>query len=267
VPSLDRAGTRVHYQATRPPGGADAPAVVFLHNIFCDGRVFSHATAALGARYRTIAIDFRGHGGSEVPRRPYSIQDLAEDTLAVLDQEGVARAAVVGLSVGATVAVELALRHPERVDRLVLMGADVEADPFLATLRNSVLSRLVRLIGLRRFLVAAAVKNLFGASFRAETGPGLAGWFERISALGGRAAAFALRCWASRPIRLGALPALRAPVLVVVGDEDVSCPPACGEKIQRAVAGARLVRIPRAGHTMPAERPEPTTAAIAGFLG
>ncbi len=267
MPRLERSGIGIHYDVTAPQAAAPgAPVVVFLHNIFCDRRVFAHAIETIGRRYRTIAVDFRGHGASETPARPYAVADLVADVLAVMDREGVARAAIVGLSLGATVALELALAHPERVERLVLMGADAERDPPWPAFRNALLWRLVLLIGLRGFLVREAAKSLFGASFRREAGPGLAGWFDRILGLGARAASFALRCWAARPIRLAALPALRPPLLVVVGEEDVSCLPACGEKIQRMVPNAALARIPRAGHTMTAERPEPTTAAITQFL-
>jgi 3-oxoadipate enol-lactonase len=261
-----RNGTHVHYETTAPVNDSAAPTVLFLHNIFCDSRVFAHAIESLRGRYRTIALDFRGHGASATPGQAYTVDDLVTDALAVLHHENVNRASVVGLSLGATVALELALSHPDRVDALVLMGADAERDPPGVALRNAVLARLVRVIGLRRFLVRAAAKSLFGASFRAEAGPPLSGWFDRILALGARAASYALQCWARRPIRLGALPSLRSPLLVVAGEEDVSCPPACGEKIQRAVPGAALVRIAGAGHTMPAERPGPTTAAIAAFL-
>src|SRR6266540_3353948 len=243
MPRLERSGIGIHYDVTAPQAAAPgAPVVVFLHNIFCDRRVFAHAIETIGRRYRTIAVDFRGHGASETPARPYAVADLVADVLAV------------------------ALAHPERVERLVLMGADAERDPPWPAFRNALLWRLVLLIGLRGFLVREAAKSLFGASFRREAGPGLAGWFDRILGLGARAASFALRCWAARPIRLAALPALRPPLLVVVGEEDVSCLPACGEKIQRMVPNAALARIPRAGHTMTAERPEPTTAAITQFL-
>jgi pimeloyl-ACP methyl ester carboxylesterase len=267
VPRLERDGTYVHYQVTSPAGvGSDAPAVLLLHNIFCDHRVFAHAAATLARHYRTIALDFRGHGASELPARPYGIDDLVADCVGVLDAQGVKRASVVGLSLGATIALELALRHPDRVDRLVMMGADVEPDGWLTRVRHALLLGLLRLIGFRRILVGEVAKVLFGKSFRAEAGPALAGWSDRIRGLGARAAGYALRCWKQRPMRTDELAGLRAPLLVVVGDEDVSCPPACGEKIQRAVPGAKLVHIPAAGHTMTAERPEPTTAAITTFL-
>jgi 3-oxoadipate enol-lactonase len=267
MPKLDRDGATVHYEITSPEaGGAGAPVVLFLHNIFCDRRVFAHAIASLGSRHRTVALDFRGHGDSGTPARPYAVADLVADSLAVLEREGIARASVVGLSLGATVAMELALRHPERVDRLVLMGADAEPDGWLTRLRHGLLLGLLRLIGFRRILVGEVAKVLFGKSFRTQAGPALAGWSDRIRGLGARAAGYALRCWKRRPIRLAALADLRAPLLVVSGEEDVSCPPACGEKIQRAVAGAAFVRIPAAGHTMTAERPEATTTAIKSFL-
>ena len=60
--------------------------------------------------------------------------------------------------------------------------------------------------------------------------------------------------------------AIRVPTLIVVGDEDVPCPLSHGEELKSAIPGARLTRIPAAGHTMTAERPEACAEVIAGFL-
>jgi pimeloyl-ACP methyl ester carboxylesterase len=76
-----------------------------------------------------------------------------------------------------------------------------------------------------------------------------------------------MRAWTGRRPLLEAVGALRIPVRIVVGDEDVSCPLPCGQRLQAVIPGSELVRIPSAGHTMTAERPEETTAAIASFLG
>ncbi|HVR64969.1 MAG TPA: alpha/beta hydrolase [Polyangia bacterium] len=263
--TLSRDGVAIAYETTPAPPGA--PTVVFLHNIMCDRRVFAHAVAALRPRFGTVAIDFRGHGGSALPARPFTVGDLVGDVVAVMDKEGVARAVVVGLSLGATVAMELALRAPERVERLVLMGADAAPDRAINRLRNWLFCQLVVVLGLRWFLLRGVLQTIFGRWFRTEGGDNYRVLRDRVAALSPRAAQSAMRAWGGRRPLLAAVGGLRMPVRIVVGDEDVSCPLPCGQRLQAAIAGADLVRVPHAGHTMTAERPEETTAAIASFLG
>lgn len=265
--TFTRDGVVIAYDVwAREMGADDAPAVVLLHNIFCDRRVFEHAVAALRPRFRTIAIDFRGHGESPLGPRPYAVADLADDVVAVLDREKVARASVVGLSLGATVAMELTLSHPSRVERLILMGADAAPDGGFASFRNALFCRLVMLMGMRWFLLAGVTKTLFGAWFRRHAPERFQVFRQRLADLDRRAARYAMGAWTGRRPLLDAVASLQVPVRIVVGDQDVSCPLPCGERLRDAIAGADLVRIPDAGHTMTAERPEETTAAIVSFL-
>ena len=120
---------------------------------------------------------------------------------------------------------------------------------------------------MRWFLLSAVLQTIFGRWFRTEGGERYRVLRDRVAALSPRAAQAAMRAWGSRRPLLGAVAALRMPVRIVVGDEDVSCPLPCGQRLQAVIPGADLLRVPHAGHTMTAERPEETTAAIASFLG
>ena len=263
--TITREDVAIAYEVSAP-AGQPAGTVVLLHNIFCDRRVFDGVVAVLRSSHRTIAVDFRGHGASGLGQRPYDVADLVADVVAVMDREQVPRAVVVGVSLGATVALELALAQPQRVERLVLMGADADPDMGLASLRNGLFCRLVMLLGMRWFILSTVTNTLFGTWFRTRAVPDFRVHRARIAALPRRAASRAMRAWTGRrPLREAAA-ALRIPTRVVVGDQDLSCPLPCGERLQRAIPGADLVRIPDAGHTMTAERPVETAAAIASFL-
>lgn len=268
VATIERAGALIAYEAGGPVGADGATGtVVLLHNIFCDRSIFDHAVAVLRRRrYRTVAIDFRGHGESAAGGGPYRIDDLVGDVVAVLDREGIERATVVGVSLGATVAAELALAHPPRVEGLVLMGADGEPDGGLAAIRNTCFCALVGLIGMRSFVLGGVLRTIFGAWFRAEHPERFAGWRARLRVMSPRLARLSMRAWMGRRSLLTAAPRIAVPVRIVVGDDDVSCPLPCGEKVRRVLADADLITIAHAGHTMPAERPVETTAAILGFL-
>lgn len=262
--AITREDVTIAYEVAAP--AAPAATVVLLHNIFCDRRVFDGVVTALRPRHRTIALDFRGHGQSELGQRPYEVADLVEDVVAVMDREQVSRAVVVGLSLGATVALELALAHPDRVERLVLMGADADPDGGMASLRNGLFCRLVMLLGMRGFILSTVTKTLFGTWFRTRAIPDFRVHRDRIAALPRLAASRAMRAWTGRrPLREAAA-SVRIPTRVVVGDQDVSCPLPCGQRLQQAIPGADLVRIPDAGHTMTAERPVESGAAISSFL-
>jgi 3-oxoadipate enol-lactonase len=263
--TITREDVNVSYKIDGPLG-QPAGTVVLLHNIFCDRRVFDGVVASLRNRHRTIAIDFRGHGASGLGHRPYDVGDLVADVVAVLDHEGVARAVVVGQSLGATVALELALAHPDRVERLVLMGADADPDLGMASLRNGLFCRLVMLLGMRWFILSTVARTLFGTWFRTRATPDFRVLRDRIAALPSRAASRAMRAWTGRRPLRAAASSLRVPTRIVVGDQDVSCPFPCGQRLHQAIPGSDLVRIPDAGHTMSAERPVESASAIASFL-
>lgn len=108
-------------------GDPDGPAVLMLHAGVADRRSWRALVDVLGPR-RGIAVDRRGFGDTLYEPEPFSHVD---DTLAVLDELGVASAAVVGASMGGRLALDLALAHPERVDALVLVGAAVRGVPEL----------------------------------------------------------------------------------------------------------------------------------------
>ena len=103
-------------------GTADAPAVVMLHGTGAHWETFARNLGPYGERYRTIAFDMVGNGFSGRPDHDYEIAQYVEHALAVMDALGVERAHLLGTSLGSWVAAAIALRHPERVDKLVLMS-------------------------------------------------------------------------------------------------------------------------------------------------
>src|SRR5437867_4309201 len=103
----------VHAVVTGPD---DAPVVLLSNSLGSTHRMWDAQIDTLNERFRVVRYDTRGHGGSPVPDGPYSIDDLADDAVAVLDRLGVERAHVVGLSLGGMTAMRLAVRNPERVE-------------------------------------------------------------------------------------------------------------------------------------------------------
>ncbi|MDO4355494.1 MAG: alpha/beta hydrolase [Clostridia bacterium] len=106
--------------------GAGEP-LILLHGNGEDSAYFVHQIEYFSPHYRVIAVDTRGHGQSPRGSAPFTIRQFAEDLLAFMDERAIARAHILGFSDGGNIAMIFALRHPERVNRLVLNGANLNA--------------------------------------------------------------------------------------------------------------------------------------------
>ena len=111
----------LHY--TRQGGG---PPLLLLHGNGEDGSYFVHQMDAFSLHYTVYAIDTRGHGQSPRGTAPFTLDQFAEDLLCFMDHQGILRADILGFSDGGNIALTFALAHPERVDRLILNGANLD---------------------------------------------------------------------------------------------------------------------------------------------
>src|SRR5690349_4108982 len=116
----------VHHRLEGPD---DAPVVMFANSLGTTLEMWDDQAAALAGRYRVLRFDMRGHGRSPVPPGPYTVDELAADALALLDRLGIARVMLCGLSLGGAVGMTIAVREPERLDRLVLCCTALEFGP------------------------------------------------------------------------------------------------------------------------------------------
>jgi pimeloyl-ACP methyl ester carboxylesterase len=118
MPTISRGDLRLYYAERGDPTG---PPVVLLHGLTMSSRTMERLAASLHD-HRVLLLDLHGHGKSTAPREPesYLVSEFADDVVALLDHLGIREAVVGGLSLGANVSYEVALRHPERVRALVL---------------------------------------------------------------------------------------------------------------------------------------------------
>lgn len=267
MPHITVNGARLWYEEQ-----GDGPvAVVFAHGLLWSGRMFDAQVAALSGRFRCITFDFRGQGRSEVAASGYDMDTLADDAAALIQALGCAPCHFVGLSMGGFIGMRLAARRPELIRSLVLMETSADAEPAENVPRYRALGAIVRALGRvgMRLVMPRVMRIMFGRTF-----------------LDDPAREADRRLWRARGMendRLGVTRALRgvierepiypelgkitAPTLVMVGDEDVATVPARAERIRDAIAGARLVVIPGAGHTSSVEQPEFVNAQLEAFLG
>jgi 3-oxoadipate enol-lactonase len=219
----------------------------------------------LASRYRVVAFDNRGVGGSDVPPGPYTVADMAEDAVAVLDAAGLRTAHVVGTSLGGMIAQEVALDFPDRVDRLVLAsttpgGAGAYAMPKQTMRLLAVSQSLEPQVALRRFVANALapgapdelVERIY--AYRQARRPDPAGWHGQ-GAAGAGFDAFE---------RLGAI---AAPTLVLHGTADGVVDPRNSELLAERIPDARLEWFEGGGHLFFWEQPDRFVEVVTEFLG
>jgi pimeloyl-ACP methyl ester carboxylesterase len=255
--------------------GGGPEQVVCLHGLGANKASFFETISALTPEHTVHAIDLPGFGSSGKPARaPYNAPWLADRVLGYLDAMAIERAHIVGNSMGGRVAIELALRNPERVTTLSLLA------PAVAFLRRRELVPLVRLLRpelaaiphpLRAGQVRDAVWSLFARPERLD--PAVADivadeFRETYRSRAGRVAFYA----AARSIYLDAphgergfwtrLGALRTPSVFVWGDQDRLVPASFSRYVAEAVPGARQEVLDDCGHVPQVELPDQTNALI-----
>jgi len=243
--------------AHRLDGPSDAPVLVLSNSLGSTWRMWDGQLSALTEHFRVLRYEHRGHGGSEVADGPYAIADIGRDLLGLLDELGIARVSLAGLSLGGMTGMWLAAHEPSRVDRLALLCTSALFGPPTMWQERAELVRAkgteaIVEGGLRRWLtedfIAAepATAQLCRQMMTQTSDEGYAGCCEAIAAMD------------LRPD----LAAITAPTLVIAGADDPATPPSHAEVIAAGIRGADLHVVPHAAHLATIEQP----AVITGLL-
>ncbi len=243
-------------------GGPGEP-VLLAHAIGCDRRMWESIVPLLARRHRVIAADARGHGASPLPARPWSLADMADDAVRLLDRLGIARAHWVGLSMGGMVGQAFALAHGDRLGHLVIANSTSRYGPDgRANWDNRI--RLVEEGGLAaiRDMVAA---RYFSAQFIEAHGDVVARTMARFMET--PAAGYLGCCEAIRELDyLDHLARIGAPTLVIAGELDLGTPVAMSQAIADRVPRAKLAVIAGASHLSAVEKPAEFATLVLDFL-
>lgn len=244
--------------------GSGAP-VVLLHAFPLSKAMWRAQADALGDAYRVIAPDLRGHGESARAGDSATMDEMADDVLALLDRLGLGRVALGGLSMGGYVALNLARRYPGRLAALILADTRAGADSAEGREGRAATARKALEQGAAAIADQLLPKLLAPATQRDR--PGLAGEVRAlIEATSPQAIAAASHGMAARADSTPALAAISVPTLILVGAEDALTPPGESEAMRAAIPGARLAIIPGAGHLSNLEQPAAFNQALRGFL-
>jgi pimeloyl-ACP methyl ester carboxylesterase len=242
-------------------GNPDGPALLLLHGYTDSSRVWTLLAPYL-EDHRILIPDQRGHGASDAPACCYSMSQFADDARLFLDAMHVERAAVAGHSMGSMVAQVLAAEHPERVDRLVLIGSTALAP---VTRGNWMWTNIM---ALREPIAANAefLRQWGPAGSPTSVDPQLTRYYEpEIAATQPHVWRSVLREFLDVPVARFAQD-VRAPVLVLSGGRDEIFPAEHHRALVRAYHGAREHVFEELGHNLILERPEEVGPVLAAFL-
>jgi len=243
-------------------GGTGVP-VLLVHAIGCDHRMWDGLGTALSPRFRVIRMDVRGHGRSAVTPRPYSLDQLADDARDLLDSLKIDKAHWVGLSMGGMIGQAFALRHPQRLRKLVLANTTSTygtQGPEMWEARAKAVGE-----GGMAAVKELAMQRYFTDDFRASSSDVV----DRIGAgfLATDPEGYIACCNAIRDLDFsGDLHRIKAPTLVIAGEKDVGTPVAMSKAIADAIPGATLAVIPGAAHLSAVENPEAFNKLVEDFL-
>lgn len=247
-------GIRVNYEIK-----GEGDTVLLLHGWASSLQPYRPLMEQLSAKYRVIAVDFPGMGGSEEPKEPWDVDGFADFTLAFLEQFDIKKLSLVGHSYGGRVILKLANRAlPFAIDKIVLIDSAGIKPP--ASKKKSTRQRIFKLG--KWFLSLKPVAALFPTAL------------ERLRVKFG-SADYAAASPMMRQCLVKAvnedlshlLPGIKAPTLLVWGDRDTATPLSDAKQMEKAIPGAGLAVIPGAGHFSFVENPYLFGRIMASYFG
>lgn len=255
-------GTRIHYSVTGRPGGTP---VLFIQGLGADKHGWDLQRLATAPWYRAIALDNRGAGRSDKPHGEYSLEQMADDAVAVLDNAGIDTAHVVGASMGGAISQILAVRHPHRLRSLTLActagGHHPWREELLASWRDAALQRGIGSMG------QEAARWVIGPRSFRRLLPAM-GWLGPL-ALGRPSHAFAAQVDAILNVDTSyaaELENVTVPTLVVVGNQDILTPRGDSEELADRIPTAELAVISGAAHGLMVEHAAKFNRVLLDFL-
>jgi 3-oxoadipate enol-lactonase/4-carboxymuconolactone decarboxylase len=243
----------LHHEIT-----GDGTPLVLSGSLGSDLHMWDPQVATLvAAGFQVIRYDHRGHGRSPAPPGPYTLRELAEDLLELLDTLGLRRVSLAGLSLGGMVGMWLAENAPERLDRLVLCCTSASLGPASMWQERAETARTQGMA----VLADAAVDRWVTPAYKPS-----AGWLRDMVA-NQPAEGYASCCTAIETMSIvDSLSTITTPTLVIAAEDDPATPPDHARAIASAIPGARLEIVPNAAHLGNVEQPEAFTGLIIDHL-
>lgn len=253
-------GIEMNYELSGPEA---APVLMLSHSLACSLAMWDPQVGVLEPHYQVLRYDTRGHGGTEAPAGPYTLEQLGDDAISLMEAVGIEAVHWVGLSMGGMIGQCIALKEPTRLRSLTLCDTSAflpkESQPIwqerIDRARQKGMEALVQETMARWFTPPYQSRDLPGLrlikeQFLATPVTGYIGCTEAIRGLD----------------YLNRLSGIGIPTLIIVGEEDLGTPVASAEAMHARIKGSRLVVLPSAAHLSNVEQPEAFNAALTAFL-
>ncbi len=254
-------GIRIHYELEGPPS---APVITLSHSLATNLSMWEPQMEMLLQSYRVLRYDTRGHGQTEVPPGPYSLELLAADVRALLQGLEIKKTRFMGISMGGMIGQRLALESPERITSLVLCDTSSRVPEEAWPIWDDRI-RIAETEGMEP-LVAPTLERWFTEAYR-KSHPGV---MEKVSAMirDTDPRGYVGCSQAIRGLNLtDRLHEISLPTLVIVGEEDPGTPLSAAQAIQERIEGSELVVLKSASHLSNLEQSGKFNEAVAAFLG
>lgn len=240
--------------------------LLLLHGLAGDHQAWIPQMETWKERFRVVAPDNRGAGASSQLDEPISTRDMAGDMLALLDHLGIARAHVVGRSMGGAIAQHLALMAPDRVQSLALCASFARLDPFGARVLAN-MREVLEWTGSWADHARHSVRNFVSPDFF-DANPERVAAIERL--IGGEQRLPACYIRQNRAClehdTISSLESIRCPTLVLSGGRDPICPPICARWMVAGIPGAEAVEFEGCSHFFLMEEPQRFMAVMEDWL-
>ncbi len=251
-------GVRLVYRVDGPPA---SPVLILSHSLGLDLRMWEPQMPDFASHFRVVRYDSRGHGRSDAPAGPYTLEQQALDLVAVLDGLDIQRAHVCGISLGGMVAQWLGVYRPERVDRIVLANTSARIGTEESWTERIAAVRAGGIPAIRDAVVDRFLSDGFRNAHPQEA--------QRITKIleSTPAEGYIGACAALRDADLRSqVPRIQAPALLVAGALDAAVPLSQMRELHAAIGGSELVVLQDAAHLASVEQPEVFTAHALAFL-
>jgi 3-oxoadipate enol-lactonase len=256
-----RDGTRLAYTLHGDKNAKDR--AVLVHSVAMDHEFWQPVAERLAPKAAVLTFDCRGHGGSDKPGGPYTIELFADDLAELLDHVGWSSALVGGASMGGMVALAFASIYPKRTAALGLIDTTAWYGPDAAKNWAERADKAVR-SGLGS-LIEFQTTRWFGDKFRAERADVVQRCTDIFLRNDVPAYVEACRMLGKADMR-SALPRLKMPTAVVVGEEDYAAPPAMAKVLHLGIEGSTLKVLSKGRHLTPLEMPDIIAAELAALM-
>jgi 3-oxoadipate enol-lactonase len=255
-------GTRIHYEVT---GKSGATPVLMIQGLGASKNAWNLQRIAMATRFRIISFDNRGAGRSDKPTEPFTLEQMADDALAVFDAAGIETAHVVGASMGGVIGQIVTVKYPQRVRSLTLVCTACRNHPWRQELLQS-WAKTAEEKGMIEVGKEAAQWVMSPRSFRRLV-PAFT-WMGPLAALRPRHS-FVSQIDAilnTREDLVDQLSTITAPTMVIVGNQDILTPRGDSEEIAERIPNAELVVISGAAHGLMMEHSSTFNKILIEFL-